>query len=113
MAQVAEKQRYHVDLAGLMRTYETNYAKLNALLPVSAEVGDVRCYQAANMVYQLTRMKSQNTPQLLRYVRVMKRQCFLCRRCLSGFITMREWLKYAQAESSHALKLNMIIPMTS
>ena len=54
MAQIAEKQRYHVDLAGLMRTYETNYAKLNALLPVSAEVGDVRCYQAAHMVYQLT-----------------------------------------------------------
>ncbi|MDW1838089.1 DUF1249 domain-containing protein, partial [Vibrio sp. Vb0718] len=54
MAQLAEKQQYHVDLAGLMRTYETNYAKLNALLPASAEVGDVRCYQAANMVYQLT-----------------------------------------------------------
>lgn len=54
MVQAAVKQRYHVDLAGLMRTYETNYAKLNALLPVSAEVGDVRCYQAANMIYQLT-----------------------------------------------------------
>ncbi|MDF5484527.1 dehydrogenase, partial [Vibrio parahaemolyticus] len=27
MAQLAEKQQYHVDLAGLMRTYETNYAK--------------------------------------------------------------------------------------
>ncbi|MCL4133343.1 UNVERIFIED_CONTAM: hypothetical protein GTU68_046319 [Idotea baltica] len=37
-----------------MRVYETNYAKLNALLPVGHEVGDVRCYQAVNMVYQLT-----------------------------------------------------------
>ncbi len=113
MAQVAEKQRYHVDLAGLMRTYETNYAKLNALLPASAEVGDVRCYQAANMVYQLTVNEITNTPQLLRYVRVMKHQCFLYLRCLSGFITMRESLKYAQAESFLASKLNMIIPTTS
>ena len=44
----------NVDLAELMRVYETNYAKLNALLPVGHEVGDVRCYQAVNMVYQLT-----------------------------------------------------------
>ncbi|KFK57278.1 dehydrogenase, partial [Vibrio vulnificus] len=43
------KQPYYVDLAGLMRTYETNYAKLNALLPFNAEVGDVRCYQVVNM----------------------------------------------------------------
>ncbi|GEM74251.1 DUF1249 family protein [Vibrio sagamiensis] len=54
MVQVAEKQRYHVDLAGLMRTYETNYAKLNALLSGSYVVGDVRCYQVADMFYQLT-----------------------------------------------------------
>ena len=51
MAQVAVKKPYHVDLAELMRTYETNYAKLNALLPVGLpKFGDVRCYQAANMV---------------------------------------------------------------
>lgn len=44
---------YHVDLADLMRTYETNYAKLNALLPKPASVGEVRCYQAADLIYQL------------------------------------------------------------
>ncbi|CAH7352242.1 DUF1249 domain-containing protein YqiB [Vibrio chagasii] len=54
MPNIAVKKPYHVDLAELMRVYETNYAKLNALLPVGREVGDVRCYQAVNMVYQLT-----------------------------------------------------------
>jgi uncharacterized protein YqiB (DUF1249 family) len=53
MAQVAMKKPYHVDLAELMRTYETNYAKLNALIPINASVGEVRCYQAANMTYQI------------------------------------------------------------
>ena len=54
MPNIAVKKPYHVDLAELMRVYETNYAKLNALLPVGHEVGDVRCSQAVNMVYQLT-----------------------------------------------------------
>lgn len=54
MPNIAVKKPYHVDLAELMRVYETNYAKLNALLPVGHEVGDVRCYQAVSMVYQLT-----------------------------------------------------------
>ena len=27
------QKTYHVDLAGLMRVYETNYAKMNSLLP--------------------------------------------------------------------------------
>ena len=53
MAQAAVKKAYHVDLADLMRTYETNYAKLNALLPLGAKVGDLRCYQAADMAYQI------------------------------------------------------------
>ncbi|WP_117235732.1 DUF1249 family protein [Vibrio maerlii] len=53
MTQLAAKKPYHVDLAGLMRIYETNYAKLNALLPAHAEVGDVRCYQVVNVTYQL------------------------------------------------------------
>lgn len=44
---------YHVDLAELMRTYETNYAKLNALIPRQPNIGDVRCYQAAHLTYQL------------------------------------------------------------
>ncbi len=44
---------YHVDLAQLMRVYETNYAKLNALLPGQPSVGDVRSYQVASMAYQL------------------------------------------------------------
>ncbi|MGF1844059.1 DUF1249 family protein [Vibrio clamense] len=53
MTHVAIGKPYHVDLAELMRVYETNYAKLNALLPFQAEVGDVRCYQVVNMTYQL------------------------------------------------------------
>ncbi len=53
---------YHVDLAELMRVYETNYAKLNALFTGGHEVGDVRCYQAVNMVYQLTVNEVTNTP---------------------------------------------------
>ncbi|WP_435433620.1 DUF1249 family protein [Vibrio tapetis] len=44
---------YHVDLAELMRVYETNYAKLNALLPSQPSVGDVRSYQVEQMVYQI------------------------------------------------------------
>lgn len=54
MAQQTPRQSYHVDLALLMRSYETNYAKLNALLPVNAQTGDKRCYQAAQMLYQLS-----------------------------------------------------------
>ncbi|CAM3987649.1 MULTISPECIES: DUF1249 family protein [Vibrio] len=44
---------YHVDFAGLMRLYETNYAKLNALLPRPAVVGDKRTYQVQDQVYQI------------------------------------------------------------
>jgi uncharacterized protein YqiB (DUF1249 family) len=53
MAEIAIQKPYHVDLAELMRVYETNYAKLNALLPNQPSVGDVRSYQVANMAYQL------------------------------------------------------------
>lgn len=48
-----EQKPYHVDLKELMRVYETNYAKLNALLPSQPSVDDLRCYQAAQMTYQL------------------------------------------------------------
>ncbi|WP_375751405.1 DUF1249 family protein [Vibrio sp. HN007] len=53
MAEIATDKSYHVDLAALMRVYETNYAKLNALLPAKASVGDVRSYQVAEIAYQL------------------------------------------------------------
>ena len=53
MAEVMVKKPYHVDLKELMRVYETNYAKLNALLPTQPSVDDLRCYQAAQMTYQL------------------------------------------------------------
>ncbi|WP_162047109.1 DUF1249 family protein [Vibrio taketomensis] len=53
MARLSNNKPYHVDLAELMRVYETNYAKLNALLPTQPSVGDVRCYQAASMSYQI------------------------------------------------------------
>ncbi|GAL21337.1 MULTISPECIES: DUF1249 family protein [Vibrio] len=53
MARVVDTNSYHVDLAELMRIYETNYAKLNRLIPTAPEVGDVRCYQAGSLTYQL------------------------------------------------------------
>lgn len=53
MATIISGKPYHVDFAGLMRVYETNYAKLNALLPNQPSVGDVRSYQVVQMVYQL------------------------------------------------------------
>lgn len=53
MAEIILHKPYHVDLKELMRVYETNYAKLNALLPSQPAVGEVRCYQAAHMTYQL------------------------------------------------------------
>ncbi|GAM67739.1 hypothetical protein JCM19236_4665 [Vibrio sp. JCM 19236] len=39
MAKPLAEREYHVDFAGLMRLYETNYAKLNALLPVNHDEG--------------------------------------------------------------------------
>lgn len=53
MSVLMASKPYHVDLAELMRTYETNYAKLNALIPRQPNIGDVRCYQAAHLSYQL------------------------------------------------------------
>ncbi|MGX9418558.1 DUF1249 family protein [Vibrio sp. RC27] len=53
MAQVTFQNTYHVDFQDLMRVYEKNYAKLNALLPSRPQVDDVRCYQAASLQYQL------------------------------------------------------------
>ncbi|MGF1908956.1 DUF1249 family protein [Vibrio kasasachensis] len=53
MGKIAVTKPYHVDLAELMRVYETNYAKLNALLPKQPSVGDIRRYQAASMSYQI------------------------------------------------------------
>jgi uncharacterized protein YqiB (DUF1249 family) len=53
MAQMIIQKPYHVDLSELMRVYETNYAKLNALLPFQPCVDDVRCYQTERIVYQL------------------------------------------------------------
>lgn len=54
MARVELKANYHVDFAGLMRLYETNYAKLNALLPGQHEVGDLRTFQVQTQVYQIS-----------------------------------------------------------
>ncbi|SHO56109.1 DUF1249 family protein [Vibrio quintilis] len=53
MAEIVTQKAYHVDLPELMRVYETNYAKLNALLPSEPEVDDIRCYQAQCVKYQL------------------------------------------------------------
>ncbi len=53
MAELVTGKPYHVDLAALMRVYETNYAKLNALIPNQPSVGDIRSYQVEAMTYQL------------------------------------------------------------
>ncbi len=53
MAEILTGNTYHVDLAGLMRTYEMNYAKLNRLLPKEAKVGDSRAYQVSAITYQI------------------------------------------------------------
>jgi uncharacterized protein YqiB (DUF1249 family) len=53
MAKLADNRPYHVDLSELMRVYETNYAKLNRLIPFQPSVGDIRCYQAGRFTYQL------------------------------------------------------------
>lgn len=39
MARVVDTNSYHVDLAELMRIYETNYAKLNRLIPTLQKSG--------------------------------------------------------------------------
>jgi uncharacterized protein YqiB (DUF1249 family) len=49
----ALNKEYHVDLAELMRVYETNYAKLNALLPQDPTMGDSRTYQVGDKAYQI------------------------------------------------------------
>ncbi|WP_408068608.1 DUF1249 family protein [Vibrio ulleungensis] len=54
LVSVSNSTPYHVDLAALMRLYETNYAKLNALISVNPEVDDVRTYQVNHSVYQIT-----------------------------------------------------------
>ncbi|OBT07366.1 dehydrogenase [Vibrio sp. UCD-FRSSP16_10] len=64
---------YHVDFVGLMRLYETNYAKLNALLPHQAEVGDSRTYQVQSMVYQI------NIIEITRYTTVV--DIYQCDQC--------------------------------
>lgn len=51
--QSMHKSNYHVDLAALMRTYETNYAKLNALISHRLEVGDIKEYQVQNRFYRI------------------------------------------------------------
>ncbi|MDX1303407.1 DUF1249 family protein [Photobacterium sp.] len=51
-------KRYTVDLAGLMRLYETNYAKLLPLLPKNDAVGDECVYQVFEHEYRLKIIES-------------------------------------------------------
>ncbi|ELR64712.1 Putative cytoplasmic protein [Photobacterium marinum] len=46
-------KRYSVDFAGIMRLYETNYAKLLPLLPKTDTVGDECVYKVFDHEYQL------------------------------------------------------------
>ncbi|CED70464.1 DUF1249 family protein [Aliivibrio wodanis] len=46
-------RKYHVNLASLMRVYETNYAKLVALLPKNEKIGAVLSYQVCLQQYQI------------------------------------------------------------
>lgn len=51
-------KRYTVDLAGIMRLYETNYAKLLPLLPKTDRVGDGCVYKVFDVEYQLRIIES-------------------------------------------------------
>ncbi len=66
MSYTTERKPYHVDLAKLIRTYETNYAKLNGLLPTLAEVGFSRAYQVQDHIYQI------DVIEVTRYTTVVK-----------------------------------------
>lgn len=46
-------KRYTVDFAGIMRLYETNYARLLPLLPKTDRVGDECVYKVIEHEYQL------------------------------------------------------------
>lgn len=46
-------KRYTVDLAAIMRLYETNYAKLLPLLPKTDKVGDECVYKVFDCEYQM------------------------------------------------------------
>ncbi|PST87710.1 DUF1249 family protein [Photobacterium jeanii] len=59
------KKRYTVDLAEIMRLYETNYAKLLPLLPKSDEVGDSCAYQVFDHAYRITIIESTRYTTLI------------------------------------------------
>ncbi len=59
------KQNYKVDLAALMRIYETNYAKLLRLLPQSNEVGNSCAYAIQGLVFQLDIIEATRYTTLL------------------------------------------------
>ncbi|GAL07054.1 DUF1249 family protein [Photobacterium aphoticum] len=58
-------KRYSVDFAGIMRLYETNYAKLLPLLPKSDEVGDRCVYSVSDQEYHLTVTESTRYTTLI------------------------------------------------
>jgi uncharacterized protein YqiB (DUF1249 family) len=53
MAGIESSPSYHVDLAELMRVYETNYAKLCALIPPTLEVGETKSFKVETWVYSI------------------------------------------------------------
>lgn len=53
MVKKTDKNPYHVDLSELMHLYDTNYIKLNALLPIGATIGEQRCYSVGKTIYHL------------------------------------------------------------
>lgn len=46
-------RKYHVDLASLMRVYETNYAKLVSLLPRNEIIDSLASYKVCQQQYQI------------------------------------------------------------
>ncbi len=59
------KQTYKVDLAALMRIYETNYAKLLRLLPPNNEVGNSCVYDIQGQAFQLDIIEATRYTTLL------------------------------------------------
>ncbi|HIF9062647.1 TPA: DUF1249 family protein [Photobacterium damselae] len=64
------KTKYTVDLAQLMRLYETNYAKLLPLLPKNDAVGEETVYMVQEHEYRLKILESTRYTTLITLERV-------------------------------------------
>ena len=64
------KRNYKVDLAALMRVYETNYAKLVRLLPQLERVGDCCVYEIHGTEFQIDILEATRYTTLISLVQL-------------------------------------------